>query len=83
VKIAARFEATMKSQETCPNAVAAFERPRKGVQAVGNSLFRKRSRRQPVAFARQKGRRDFVFSAKFGVRRQNEAATALWIADLN
>jgi hypothetical protein len=29
----------MRSQETCPDAVAAFERPRKGVQAAGISLF--------------------------------------------
>jgi len=39
VKIAAEFKAAMQSQETCPDAVAAFERPRKGVQAAGNSLF--------------------------------------------
>jgi len=28
-----------QSQETCPDDVAAFERPRKGVQAAGNFSF--------------------------------------------
>jgi iron complex transport system substrate-binding protein len=55
VKIAAKFKAAMQSQETCPDAVAAFERPRKGVQAAGISLFRKRSRRQPAAFVWHRG----------------------------
>jgi len=83
VKIVAFVLATMQSQETCPDAVAAFECPRKGVQAAGISLFRKRSRRQPVAFAWQKRWRDFEFSAKCGVRRHGEAAAALWIVDSN
>ena len=38
VKIVAD-EATVQSQETCPDAVAAFERPRKGVQAAVGILF--------------------------------------------
>src|SRR5882762_3450182 len=28
-----------QSQETCPDDIAAFERPRKGVQAAGNFSF--------------------------------------------
>jgi iron complex transport system substrate-binding protein len=50
-----KFVADEPSQETCPNVVAAFERPRKGVQAAGNSF----SEEDPVAslspFARQRG----------------------------
>src|SRR5712692_2394249 len=51
----ARLRSDDQSQETCPDDVAAFEYPRKGVQAAGNFSFRKRSRRQPVAFAQEKG----------------------------
>ena len=29
----------MQSQETCPDGVAAFERPRKGVQAAVGNIF--------------------------------------------
>jgi len=50
-----KFVVDEPSQETCPNVVAAFERPRKGVQAAGNSF----SEEDPVAslspFARQRG----------------------------
>src|SRR5437870_13137667 len=41
-----RSEVTMQSQETCPDVLAAFERPRKGVQAAVGIFL---SGRDPVA----------------------------------
>jgi hypothetical protein len=49
------FESEAKSQETCPNVAAAFERPRKGVQvAVGISAFPKMIPSPACRFAWQK-----------------------------
>ena len=58
-----------QSQETCPNAERSFERlAQKGVQAaVGILPFKKRSRRQPVAFARQKRWRGLSYSSNRAV----------------
>src|SRR6266446_1175054 len=72
VKIVAD-ERRCKSQETCPNAICSLRTPRARVfRPPWEFSSQKRSRRQPVAFAWQKGRRDFVFSANFGVRRQRQ-----------
>jgi iron complex transport system substrate-binding protein len=73
----------MKSQETCPDAVAAFERPRKGVQAAGISLFRKRSRRQPAAFAWQRGRRVLYFQLRTEGKSSRRNLRALCVSAVN
>jgi len=61
----------MKSQETCPNAIAAFERPRKGVQAAAGNSAQKKSRRRLSPLRRRKAT-GFCF---FNLRREGAEKT--------
>ena len=78
VKIVGSVERRCKSQETCPDAVAAFERPRKGVQAAGISLFPEKIPSPACRLCATERVTGFVFSISQGsLKRRNFSAPSL------